>query len=308
MITLLAIAAFSAAMADDPACAGAEAQLQAARKALEARDFAGAQQITEPLEAEHPMCSALLVALGRAYQGQGEYRKADAVSELAAMYAPESPPVLVFRGEMLSMRGQAVQAQSLLEKACILDPDSAAAHFELGIIFDHARRQQQAVAQFRKTVELKPSDPRAWDYLALNLEPLGDIGGAEAAYKKGLAVNAGPDFDGFLNYNYGRFLLKLDRLDESKMQLDKAVELAPRVRAVHYDHAKLNLRLGKLADARLDGERALSFADPGGFILDLQVYSLLATIYTRLGETDLARKYVDLAQRTSVPLRSRDRR
>jgi hypothetical protein len=45
----------------------------------------------------------------------------------------------------------------------------------------------------------------------------------------------------------------------------------------------------------------LSLRDPDGFVLDLQVYYLLATVYSRLGETELARKYADLARTTPIP-------
>lgn len=308
MITLLFMAAFWAGVPDNPACDGARSPLEIAAKALEAKDFAQAQKIVEPLEADYPRCPAILIALGRAYLGQGVYVRASTLSELALLNAPDDPSALLFRGEMLAMRGMTPQAEELIGKACTLEPDNAAAHFQLGMLLDRTRHRQQAVAEFQKVVKLKPENPQAWDYLALNLEPLGEISDAEAAYQKGLAVNVGPDFDGFLDYNYGRLLLKLNRLAESKPHLDKAVELAPNVRAVHYDHAKLNLRMGKLRDAQQDAERAQALADPGGFVLDLQVYSLLATIYTRLGEDELAQKYIDLSERTSVPLRSRERK
>lgn len=62
------------------------------------------------------------------------------------------------------------------------------------------------------------------------------------------------------------------------------------------------------AEARRDAERALAIPDPGGLILDLQVYNLLATIYTRLGEEELARKFTRLSESTRVPLRTRDRK
>ncbi len=38
---------------------------------------------------------------------------------------------------------------------------------------------------------------------------------------------------------------------------------------------------------------------PAGSVLDLQVYYLLATVYARLGETDLARKYAELSRTTT---------
>jgi len=308
MIHLLLVAAFWAGLADDTACDGVGPELQAAAKALEAKDFTQTQRILEPLQGDHPKCSGVMVALGRAYLGQAAYLRASTLSELALLNSPDDPSALLFRGEMLAMQGKTPQAEELVQKACRLEPNNAAAHFQLGVIFDQTRRRRQAAEEFQIVVKLKPADPQAWDYLALNLEPMGEIAKAEAAYQQGIAANTGPNFDGFLDYNYGRLLFKLNRLAESKQHLDKALELAPNVRAVFYDHAKLNLRLGKLEDARRDAERAGKLADPGGFILDLQIYSLLATIYTRLGESALAQEYIDLAERSSVPLRSRDRK
>ncbi len=41
--------------------------------------------------------------------------------------------------------------------------------------------------------------------------------------------------------------------------------------------------------------------NPGNLVLDVQVYYLLSTIYARLGETELARKYAELARTTPIP-------
>ncbi len=40
-----------------------------------------------------------------------------------------------------------------------------------------------------------------------------------------LTVNKSPFFDSFVDYNYGRFLLKESRLEESQSHLDRAVAL-----------------------------------------------------------------------------------
>ena len=45
-----------------------------------------------------------------------------------------------------------------------------------------------------------------------------------------------------------------------------------------------------------------------GMIIDLQVYSLLAQIYGRLGDEEQARKYTALAEATKIPLRSGERK
>lgn len=62
-----------------------------------------------------------------------------------------------------------------------------------------------------------------------------------------------------------------------------------------------DLTLGRFQAAREDAERALGLRDPGGSVLDLRVYYLLAAVYARLGETDLARKYAELARTTPIP-------
>ena len=151
---------------------------------------------------------------------------------------------------------------------------------------------------------MNPRDSRAWDYLALNLEPVGDLNGAEQAYRKGLQVNQpGRYHDAFLDYNYGRFLAKRNDLAASKQHMDRAVELAPQVRAVWYERAKLNLRLKNYQQARSDAEKAASCADPSHVIIDLQIYALLAQVYGRLGETGLAKKYAELSRETEPPVR-----
>lgn len=308
MIAIIIAAALFSVSARGDTCAGAQPQLREVATALGAGNLQAAEQILEPLRKAYAKCPRVEVALGRLHLGKGEYVRANALSELALLDGPDDSETLLLRGEMLAMQGQSAQAQELIERACKSDPNNADAHFQLGIILDGRRRNPAAVAEFEKLLKLRPDDPQAYDYLALNLEQLGEIGKAEATYKMGLAVNAGPRFDSFLDYNYGRLLMKLDRLAESKLHLDRALELAPQVRAVHYEHAKLNVRMGKLDAARLDGQRALSLPDPNGAILDLQVYSLLATVYTRLGQEALARKYINLAQSASVPIRSRDRK
>lgn len=324
------------------ACSGAEALLLAANRALEKGNLTEAKNLFAQVQASHPRCGKVLLGRGQiaaargdletaiqllsrykdeaptdaegyyhlaaVYFSQGNYRRADVMSELAVVFAPEHPEALVLRARILMMKGQNAQAEEKLKRACELVPDDPDAHFQLGVLFDTYKRNTEAAEQFRKVIELDPRNPQSYDYLALNLEPLGEIQEAEEAYQKGLEVNGGPLFDRFLDYNYGRFLIKQNRLLEAKKYLDHALELAPNTRAVHYEHAKLNLRLGKNAEARADLEKALSLPDSSGFILDLQVYYLLSQAYARLGQKELARKYAELSREARVPIQGRERK
>ena len=153
----------------------------------------------------------------------------------------------------------------------------------------------------------QPRDARAWDYLALNLEPLDDVDGADHAYRKGLQVNEpGRYHDSFLDYNYGRFLAKRNALAASKQHLDRAVHLTPRIRAVWYERARLDMRMQNYEQARADAEKAAACTQEGG-IIDLQIYSLLSQVYARLGDAALAKKYMDLTRETPPPVRGENR-
>jgi tetratricopeptide (TPR) repeat protein len=235
---------------------------------------------------------------------RGQASRADALSTKALEMNSEDSVALAVRGEVLDMKGETQEGLELLEKACDLDPANVEAQFRLAMIYDRAKRLADAVQHLEKVVEIDPRDARAWDYLALDLEPIGDIERADVAYRKGLATTRpGPHRDTFLDYNYGCFLMRRNELAASKQHLDRAVELTPDFRAPWYERAKLNLRLKNYQQARDDAERAANIRDPRGIIIDLQLYVLLQQIYTRLGDPELADKYAKLSQRTPLPPR-----
>jgi tetratricopeptide (TPR) repeat protein len=319
-------------------CTGIEAQLQSVSKQLSRGDPQGAERALVPLEAAHPDCALLVLdrariqaakddeaadatfvrytslsprdAQGWAYLArfliaQGEYQRADSAASLATDCDPADPIAMAAQGQILDMKGHLQEGIRLLEQAISLNPDDEDARFQLGSMEDRAKHPKLAVQNFTEAVSINPSDARAWDYLALDLEPLGEIDRALQSYKRGLSANSpGAYFDAFLPYNYGRFLMKLNQLSASKEQLDQAVVLTPEARAAWYERARLSIRLNNLQQARSDAEKAASIADPQGIIADLQIYVLLEQIYSRLGERELARKYAELGRITPSPVRT----
>src|SRR5882757_421338 len=334
LLLLLAVSTVQTVLAEP--CGGTElgqVSIELAHDAPQA-----AQRLLDPIAANHSDCPAVLLAQARIEAATGQdsqaanhferylrlqpedangyayfarflldrnqYQRADDMSSTAIQKDPNAPAALAVRGQIVDMKGSPQQGMELLSRACRLDPEDVRAQFDLGSMDDRAKRPGDAVVHFKKVVAIEPSDPRAWDYLALNLEQLGEIDGAREAYAKGLAVNQqGPHFDAFLDYNYGRLLMKLDRLSDSKIHLDRAVELVPQMRATWYERAKLDLRLKDYQRARTDAEKAASIPDPTGIIIDLQIYALLEQVYRRMGEAELAAKYAELGRQTPPPIR-----
>jgi Tfp pilus assembly protein PilF len=319
-------------------CSGAEQLMLSIGKELSAGNLVGAKQMLEEMDRTHAECPQAILAharvaaangaaieaedlfaryaevapnKGQAYSyharfllERGQYPRSDLLATQALEKDPNDAIALAVHGQILDMKGQTQESMELLERACRLDPRNADVQFRLATIYDRLKRSADAVQHFEKVVETDPGDARAWDYLALDLEPLGEVERTDLAYRKGLAVNQpGPHFDAFLDYNYGRFLMKRNDLMGSKQHLDRAVELTPNVRAPWYERAKVNLKLRNNQQAREDAERAANTRDSQGIIIDLQLYVLLEQIYTRLGNAELADKYAKLSQRTAVPPR-----
>lgn len=323
-------------------CTGTETKLASVERALAREDLTAAEAALAPVEASHPDCPAALLARARVQAAEGhaqeaegmfiryahvepedpkgivlyarflltkrDYQQADALSAAALKRDPSSAAALALRGQILDMKGESQAGLNLLEQASRKNPGDPETEFQLGAIYHRASRRADAVEHLDRAVSIDPRNSRAWDYLALDVERLGQVDRADEAYRRGLTVNQpGPHFDAFLDYNYGRFLMKRDQISESKIHLDRAVELAPRVRAVWYERAKVNLELKDYHQARVDAEKAASLPDAGGVIIDLQIYVLLEQIYRRLGQDELARKYAELARETPVPQRGERR-
>lgn len=337
-----AIAFLLAAAVLGDRCAGALPELRSAETALDAGRWDEGERLLEPLSATHPECSRVVLGQARVRAARGDapeaerlfarattlapddpdvqasfaqywlgrrrLPQADYLSSLALSLNPDCPRALVVQGQILGSKGAVPQARGALEKAVALEPGNAEAHYQLGILFFRGNLHPDAVRHFERVTNLRALDARAHDYLAVSLEAMGDAEGADLAYGRALAVNEGPFFDARLDYNYGRFLLKQGRLEESRSHLDRAVSLLPDSRGAHYERGKLRLALKDYAAARQDTERALTLPDPEGAVLDLQVYYLLATIYAHLGESALARKYADLSRTTPIPEQLHDRR
>lgn len=238
---------------------------------------------------------------------EGRVREAERRLSQLSVSHPACGSVALLDAQVHAGRSKPSEAERLFKKACELAPTEPEPFFQFGVFYDRRQQHGRAAEQFRKVLALAPGDPQAYDYLGLSLEGIGDFSGAASAYRMGLARNRGPRFDPMLHYNYGRFLLKQGKLADAKTHLDKAIELVPGVRAVHYERAKLSERLGDFAEARVHAEKALGIEDRSGVILDMQVHYLLSRVYRAVGETALAAKYTALSQEGEVPLAARQR-
>lgn len=331
-------------IAASTACAGAEPALTSVETALDEGRWDEAEQLLQALEFSHPDCGQVAVAAARLHAARGDLAEAERLFSRGLTLAPDDAVVhalfarfqlsrglgsqaaylvnqsltidpdcveaLVVRGQLLGHRELYGESRRVLERAVALDPTSVEAHHELGAWFFRVNLREQAARQFEEAIALNSQQARSHGYLAVSLEMLGRDEPAEQAYRTALRLQAkgGPFLDPTLDYNYGRFLLKQGHFEESQTHLDRAVSQHPFRRGPRYERAKLGLARGKFQVAREDAERALALGKPGDYINDVQVYYLLTTIYSRLGESALAQEYAELARTTEVADRAEDLR
>jgi superkiller protein 3 len=103
-------------------------------------------------------------------------------------------------------------------------PRSAEAEYNKGLQAKAAKRFPEAVADFRRAVDLRPGFAEAWNELGFALRQTGQYAEALRAYDEALRLR--PNFPSALEY-LGEAYVKLGRLDEAKAILQRLGSLDP---------------------------------------------------------------------------------
>ena len=162
-------------------------------------------------------------------------------------------------------------------------------------------RPEEALAHFRRALELYPRFSHAHNNIAAILMPAGQVD--EALRHWAAAIEIEPTY-GDARYNYGSALLQLGRASDAIPQLQVALQIDPANADAHYNLASAYLQTGQRADAVASLEKALTIKPQ-----DIEVLTNLAWLLsTSAGEqlrngrraVELARRADELAQGENV--------
>jgi tetratricopeptide (TPR) repeat protein len=214
----------------------------------------------------------------------------------AALHAnPNMVPALVLKARLATFAHRPDVAKNCLITAITADPTSEEAQFFLGV-FDYMQNDfKLAISPLETARSLSPKNPLPVFYLAMSHEASGDEAKALGLYQQAVDLSGqkSPEYASIL-VAYGRFLLTLGRTQESIEKVRRAVEADPESRDAHYELAKGLDHDGDFKSATIEAERALNLPDLG--IADGQIHFLLANLYRKLNQPDLAKAHLQKFQ------------
>jgi len=132
--------------------------------------------------------------------------------------------------------------------------DSWLAHNNLGLVFLKKGQADEAIEQFRRTVEINPKYTEGENNLANTLLENGQLNEAIEQYKIALKIN--PKFAPTYA-NLGVAFIQEGKLDEAIAQYQKAIEINPKFALAHGNLALAFFQKGQLEDAIAECQEAL---------------------------------------------------
>jgi tetratricopeptide (TPR) repeat protein len=246
---------------------------------------------------------ALQLAVGpaqhyeNAKQDFAQHKFPEAVSEVnrALHESPYMVPALVLKARLAAFAHRPDVAKSCLITAITADPTSEEAQFFLGTFYYMQNDFKLAISPLQTAQTLSPKSPLPVFYLAMSHEALGDATQALDLYQQAenLSPEKSPQSASIL-VTYGRFLLVQGRYKDSIEKDRRAIEEDPESRDAHYELAKGLDYEGDFKNAALEGERALTLPALG--TSDAQIHFLLAKLYMKLNQPDLAKTHMEKFQ------------
>jgi tetratricopeptide (TPR) repeat protein len=249
---------------------------------------------------------ALQIAVGpaqhyeKAKQDFAQHKVPEAVSEVdAALHEnPYMVPALILKARLATFAHRPDIAKSCLITAITVDPTSEEGHFYLGVLYYMQNDFKLAISPLQTAQTLSPKNPLPVFYLAMTQEARGDETKAMELYQQ--AENLSPEKSpqtAEILVAYGRLLLSLGRTEDGIEKDRRAIEADPKSRDAHYGLAKGLDHKGDFKNAALEGERALTLPEVGPS--DAQIHFLLANLYRKLNQPDLAKAHLEKFQAAS---------
>ncbi len=160
-------------------------------------------------------------------------------------------------GKALASRGQFEEAIAHYRRVLEIEPNDADAYHNLGLAFANRGQFKEAIAHFRKALKIMPDFMEAHYNLGVALACCGQFDEATAHFRTVLEIK--PDFVA-AHYNLGLALASRGQVNDAVAHFRKTLEIMPDFAAAHYNLGDALDRCGKLDEAMEHYQKALALA------------------------------------------------
>ena len=184
---------------------------------------------------------------------------------------PRPPPVTVGAGDRAgrckrpvqsgqssSELGQNAEAVACFRRAIEINPRLAEAHFNLGAMLQGQGNFAAAIESYQNAIRVKPDCVPALNNLGTLYKRQDQLPEAIACYQRALEFH--PDFAEVLN-NLGNIFKVQGRIDEARVCYDQTLRIRPDYLQARCNRALMDLADGKLAEGWADYEYRSSYPD-----------------------------------------------
>lgn len=267
------------------------------------------------MSASQEMVSNLEVALSHASRllSMNPALAAEQAAEILKVL-PEQPNALMLLALSQTASGQMTQALDTFSRLIALQPDWAAAHFEMGQLLAKTGSYADAITSLQRALKIKPDYPKAWLGLGNYFSAIEDVARAQQAYANhvrysasdpellsaasALAENKIPEAEHSLKSYLKHYptdvaairmlaevAARLGRDIDAENLLARCLELAPNFHFARQNYALILNRLNKGEQALAQAEILLQ-EDPG----NLSYLNIKAVALNKLGDCHTAIK------------------
>jgi len=206
------------------------------------------------------------IALVAAVLGQGwmtiqrneDYRSDVAIWSDVVAHRPQNTRALINLGTVLAGRGRTVEALALYRKALQLDPTNSDAHFNLGVTLAGRNELDEALVHLNEAARLVPESAIVQYHLGLVLAQKGDLSAASRRLTESLRFDPR---NATAHNALGVVLARQGQPAEAEKEFASAVKLQPEFAEAHANLGLAFAQLGRMKDAVRQWEIAVQL-DP----------------------------------------------
>jgi predicted O-linked N-acetylglucosamine transferase (SPINDLY family) len=159
---------------------------------------------------------------------------------------PDSADAHYNMGVTLQKQGKLEETIEAYNKAIALKPDYANAYYNMGIALQDQGKLEEAIEAYNKATALKPDYVKAYNNMGTTLQEQGKLEEAMEAYNKALVIK--PDYAEAYN-NMGNALQDQGKLEEAMEAYNKAIALKPDYAEAYNNMGNAFKKQGKLEEA-----------------------------------------------------------